>query len=104
MQRVRYMLEDDTLYRESFLVLDRTTESEPRRVALLAGVKNFEMRFLDPGAQLRGDELETEDWPEVWGVGAAVDGQAPPAAIEVRLELDGLGEVQWLYELPDAQN
>jgi general secretion pathway protein J len=102
MQRVRYMLEDETLYRESYLVLDRTRESEPRRVALLEGVTVFEMRFLDPGAQIRGDDLDTDDWPEVWGVGASVAGQVPPKAIELRLELTGLGEVQWLYELPGA--
>ena len=104
MQRVRYILEDDTLYRESFLVLDRTSESEPRRVALLEGVLAFEMRFLDANAQIRDNELETDDWPEAWGMGAGVVGQAPPGAIDVRLELDGLGEVRWLYELPGSQS
>jgi general secretion pathway protein J len=104
MQRVRYMVEDETLYRESYLVLDRSSETEPRRVALLEGVSGFEMRFLAPDAQLRSDELETEDWPEAWAVGGSAQDQAPPEAIELRLELDGWGEVRWLYELPRSRS
>jgi general secretion pathway protein J len=100
MQRVRYIVEDDTLYRESYLVLDRTTESEPQRVALLDGVIAVEMRFLDPGIQIRADDLETEDWPEAWAIGGTAAGEAPPEAIELRLELEDWGEVRWLYELP----
>ena len=102
MQRVRYVVEEETLYRESFLVLDRTSESEPQRVALLDGVQFFELRFLTSDIPLRGTELETDDWPEVWGVGPTAVGQAPPQAIELRMELADLGEVRWLYELPGA--
>ena len=104
MQRVRYVLEDDTLYRESYLVLDRTTESEPQRVALLEGVLLFEMRFMAANSQIRGEDLDTDDWPEAWGMGSSAAGQAPPGAVEVILELEDLGEVRWLYELPVSQN
>ena len=104
MQRVRYVVEEETLYRESYLVLDRSSETEPRRVALLEGVIGFEMRFLAPNIQLRSNELETEDWPEAWAVGGNAQGQVPPEAVELRLELEDWGEVRWLYELPQPRS
>lgn len=100
MQRVRYVLEDTTLYRENYLVLDRTNESEPQRVALLENVNAIEFRFLSPDFQLRGLDFEYDNWPEAWGVNGASNGVRPPEAVEVRLDLEDWGEVRWLYELP----
>jgi general secretion pathway protein J len=100
MQRVRYVLEDTTLYREHFLVLDRSSESEPLRVALLEDVTRMEFRFLTPGTQLPQGVIETENWPEAWAVGASGEATPPPEALEIRLELEDWGEVRWLYELP----
>ena len=100
MQRVRYIVEEETLYRESYLVLDRTRDSEPQRVALLEGVRNFEMRFLAPNIEIFADNFDSDDWPETWGVGPGSGAAAPPEAIELRMEVAGWGEVRWLYELP----
>ncbi len=101
LQRVRYRLEDDELWRESYTVLDRVGDSEPQRALLLEGVVSFELAFLSPQVTLRGAELDTDDWPDNWGLNASnsrlVD---PPQALELRLELEDLGEVRWLYELP----
>jgi general secretion pathway protein J len=102
MQRVRYVLEDTTLYREHFLVLDRTSETEPQRVALLEGVNFMEFRFLSAGAELRTGEFDTERWPEAWAVGNSGEAANPPEALEIRLELEGWGELRWLYELPQS--
>lgn len=102
MQRVRYVVEEETLYRESYRVLDRTQETEPQRVALLSGVIAIEMRFLPKSFEINLDDFETEPWPETWGVGAAVGAATPPQAVELRLELEDLGEVRWLYELPES--
>jgi general secretion pathway protein J len=104
MQRVRYVLEDTTLYREHFLVLDRTSESEPLRVALLEDVNFMEFRFLSASAELRIGELDTERWPEVWAIGGSGDVVRPPEALEIRLELEDWGELRWLYELPQADS
>ena len=82
----------------------KTTESEPQRVALLEGVLLFEMRFMAANSQIRGEDLDTDDWPEAWGMGSSAADQAPPGAVEVILELEDLGEVRWLYELPVSQN
>ena len=103
MQRVRYVLEDTTLYREHFLVLDRTSESEPLRVALLEGVNRVEYRFLGTATELRQGEFDTENWPEVWAISGTGEPAPAPGALEIRLELDDWGEVRWLYELPQAQ-
>jgi general secretion pathway protein J len=103
MQRVRYVLEDTTLYREQFQVLDRTNESEPQRVALLENVNTMEFRFLPDGFDLPvNDELETDRWPEAWGLDGGQGVNTLPQAVEVRLELEDWGEVRWLYEMPQS--
>lgn len=103
LQRVRYVLENTTLYREQFLVLDRTSESEPQRVALLEGVNLIEFRFLGRSTEVRQGPLETDTWPEAWAIGGTGDAVQPPGALEIRLELDDWGELRWLYELPVSQ-
>ena len=103
MQRVRYVLEDTTLYREHFLVLDRTSESEPLRVALLEGVNRVEYRFLGTATELRQGDFDTENWPEAWAISGTGEAAPAPGALEIRLELEDWGEVRWLYELPQAQ-
>ncbi len=101
MQRVRYIVEEETLYRESYPVLDRTSESEPRRVALLEGVLDFQLAFLGPGIELRVDEWDTEGWSDNWGISSGSSGQVPPPeALELRLDVEGWGELRWLYDLP----
>ncbi len=103
MQRVRYVLEDTTLYREQFQVLDRTNETEPQRVALLENVNLMEFRFLGDGIELAPNEIETENWPEAWGLNGGQGVNTVPEAVEVRLELEDWGEVRWLYELPQRE-
>ena len=100
MQRVRYILEDTTLYREYWLVLDRTSESEPLRVAVLEDVESIEFRFLPASFAVGPREFETDDWPEAWAVGGTGNGTGVPEAVEIRLTLEDWGEVRWLYELP----
>ena len=101
LQRVRYRLEDNILWRESYFVLDRTSESEVQRVELIRNVEEFEIAFLGSGTEVRGEELDTENWPLSWGVNASNRNVvAPPQALELRLELADWGELRWLYDLP----
>jgi general secretion pathway protein J len=101
MQRVRYRLEDDVLWRDSYATLDRTAETEPQKARLLTGVDDFQFAFLGQNVELRGEELDTEDWPDSWGVntggGVIVP---PPQALELILQLQDWGEVRWLYDIP----
>jgi general secretion pathway protein J len=104
LQRVRYALEDDVLWRESYTVLDRTAESEPQRAELLTGVDSFELAFLGENTEQRGEELDTQEWPDSWGV--SVDSRAivaPPQAVELTVLLQDWGELRWLYDLPAQQ-
>ncbi|MFT4767720.1 MAG: general secretion pathway protein J [Glaciecola sp.] len=105
LQRVFYYLEDDTLWRAYYTVLDRAVDAEPKRMALLRGVNTLELRFLDALENLEVDGdfvIDTRAWSRNWvadpGAGASVP--PPPVALELRLELDDLGELRRFYELP----
>jgi general secretion pathway protein J len=101
MQRVRYHLEDEILWRESYPVLDRTDETEASRVELLQGVLAFTVAFLGDGARLDAGSFDTEDWPRNWGIDSTQQGNAsPPQAVEIRLEIEGYGEVYRLFQVP----
>ena len=103
MQRVRYRLEDDILWRESYPVLDRTDETEVSRVELLRDVLAFRVAFLGDGVELEPDEFETEDWPQNWAIDYAGRGAIkPPEAIEVVLDVEGFGEIRRLFQLPGS--
>lgn len=101
LQRVHYYVEDDALWRESYLVLDRTAESEPQRVKLLDAVVDFQVRLLSPAVDWRGADADTDDWPDNWGINASDNAViAPPQGLELRLEMEDWGELRWLYDLP----
>jgi general secretion pathway protein J len=101
LQRIRYRLEDNILWRESYVVLDRSSESQVQRVELIRNVEEFEMAFLGAGTEVRGEELDTDKWPLSWGVNASNRNVvAPPQALELRLQLGDWGELRWLYDLP----
>ncbi|MDP4650697.1 MAG: type II secretion system minor pseudopilin GspJ [Haliea sp.] len=106
LQRVNYVWLDDSLWRESYWVLDRAGSTEPRRVRLLTGVARAQITFLQavdalgPGA--RGTEVDTRNWPDNWVVDTSQPGArlALPAALELTLELEDLGELRMLHALP----
>jgi general secretion pathway protein J len=100
LQRVRYLVEEETLWRESYTVLDRTGESEPQRVPLLEGVLEFQLAFLPEGLEIDPREVDTDDWDDSWATGSDQENAIPPRALEVRLELEGWGEIRRLYEVP----
>jgi len=106
MERVNYRLEDEALWRDSYPVLDRVADSEPREVLLLQGVEYLELRFLATLGQLQflsdSSDVDTRNWAENWVLDSSVPGTRllPPVAIEVRLQLDDIGEMRRLYALP----
>ncbi|MFK8047666.1 MAG: type II secretion system minor pseudopilin GspJ [Halioglobus sp.] len=106
LQRVNYLVEEDALWRESYAVLDRANDTEPSRVKLLEGIDYLELGFLSniDGVQTLSDRvtLDTTNWAENWLVDTSSPGAIlePPAAIELRLRLDDVGEMRRLYALP----
>lgn len=87
LQRVNYALEQRTLWRTYWQVLDRTRDSHPQRTPLLTEVVNFKLRFLD-------EQLE---WHEEWTSSETkTEKTLQLKAVEVTLNLNNWGELTWL--------
>ena len=91
-QRVAYELEDDTLYRIHWAVVDRTLSSVPVRNELLDGLEQLEIRFFSQSGQ-----WQTE-WPPL-GTSPEAGLTLRPRAVEVALYLEDLGKVWRLVEV-----
>ena len=105
LQRVRWWLEDERLWRGYFPALDRTAGMETVEIAILEGVERFELRFLPALSAVesdRNDVIDRRDWRDSWIVDLSQPGQmpSPPAAVEVLMEVAGLGELRRTYVLP----
>lgn len=94
LQRVAYVLENGTLRREHWRVLDATLTGETVRRELLDRVRAVRWRYMDPTRQWR------EQWPP-----QAVGGQPDqmlrvrPLAVEVTLELEDWGTLVRVFEV-----
>ncbi|PLW70333.1 type II secretion system minor pseudopilin GspJ [Pseudohalioglobus lutimaris] len=105
-QRVNYRLEDNSLWRDSYPVLDRAGDTEAQSALLLEDVDEIRLLFLDgvDGARSvgTGTELDTRGWTENWVSDTSRPGAGlgPPLAIEVRLQLSDWGEMRRIYALP----
>ncbi len=106
LQRVNYRLEDDILWRDSYPVLDRSGETQVQEVALLEGVEELRILFLDGTENARTvgqtTELDTRNWPESWISDTSQPDAVlrPPLAVELRLQLTDWGEMRRVYALP----
>jgi general secretion pathway protein J len=105
LQRVAYVLEDDQLVRLSWPVLDLAGPIEPQRAVLIDRVQRFDVRFLPSTSSLRvnrGVDIDRRLWQESWIADVSQPGTLvdPPVAVEVRVEIEGWGELERLYVLP----
>ncbi|MGV3590433.1 MAG: type II secretion system minor pseudopilin GspJ [Gammaproteobacteria bacterium] len=108
LQRVRYVLDDGRLWRQWWLVLDRSSESQaPQSALLLEGVERADVAFLAPAepgaAPVDFQSLTTgAPWVNDWSSARiGVDDVAPlPVAVDVKLVLADFGEVRRVVELP----
>ena len=105
LQRVGYFLDGDQLIRASYPVLDRTGAIEPREVVMLNDVEDFEVRFLASTNLLRVDrgvDIDKRLWQDSWIADVSQPGSVvePPVAIEVRLQVEGWGDIERVYVLP----
>jgi len=92
LQRVQYRLEEDTLVREYWPVMDRVLGMDGRVQELLNGVDEFELEYLD----------ESGEWQQTWPPlrSAAPAPGSLPRAIRYRLETRAFGEIVRLVEIP----
>lgn len=88
LQRVSYGLQDEALVRAGWTMVDRAPGSRAARATLLRGVEALELRVLDAAGQ----------WHETWPPLTAAQGL--PAAVEITLRLEDLGEIRRLFALP----
>lgn len=92
LQRVAWRIKEGELVREYWSTLDRGDERPPRTQVYFKEEAEPSMliRFMND------DELWVEDWPPV---SDGTTGNPFPRAIEVTIELDGLGEIRRLYRV-----
>lgn len=92
LQRVAYRLEENTLVRLDWPVLDRLAGSEPRRKEILDDVELVEIRYLDESLEWH------ENWPPL-GSENRVSAWLRPVAVEVSIELGDFGRITRLLEI-----
>lgn len=96
LQRVRYVLENEELWRESWSVLDRTSEEAgQRRTLLMKRVVNVELAFLGAQDSNAGDSPLGGEWLEQWDAADRL-----PLAVDIKLEVEGFGEVRRVFSIP----
>lgn len=90
LQRVAYHVEEETLYRLSWRVLDQAQDSQADKLAICHEVKSLELRYLD----------QEDNWHEQWPPNDPdYQGATIPKAIEVSLELTDWGKIVRLLPL-----
>jgi len=92
LQRVGYVLQEGTLYRAYWRVLDRTPDSEPALQAMLADVELVEFFAVD------GAGNQHSFWPRVDG--ATPDPSTRLAGVLMRIEIPPFGVVERLWPVP----
>lgn len=95
LQRVRYVLRDNVLYREYWMVLDAQIEPQPVSRRLLDGVKDFQVRYMDDARKWQ------DSWPPATPAGTTGQRELRwrPIAVEVSLTLNDWGTVTRLIEV-----
>jgi len=89
LQRIAYQIEDETLYRLSWSVLDGAGDESVRRLALLQGVEDMSFQFL-------GDVWDS-NWPPY---SSQSKSDILPKAVEMQLSLEHWGGIRRLFALP----
>jgi len=117
LQRVAYRIDGNKLFRDHWLVLDRTLSSEPVSLELLDNVRSVRLRFMDgnrewqdawpPEATNRAAATPGVGGPGVGGqgvggqgVGGPSGGSDRPLAVEVILDLEDWGSLNRVIEVP----
>lgn len=95
LQRVAYILENNTLRREYWPVLDALLSTQTIKRDLVTGVKSVTFRYMDVSRQWR------DQWPPQGLPGDPnVNLRARPIAVEVTVELDDYGKLRRVFEVP----
>lgn len=95
LERVTYVLENKTLRREHWPVLDALLSTQTIKRELLTGVRSVQFRYMDVTRQWR------DQWPPRALAGDPnVNLRSRPIAVEVTIDLDDWGKVRRVFEVP----
>ena len=93
LQHVAYRVEEETLYRNTWRVLDQAQDSVPVTLAICQDVESLQLRYLD----------HENNWHTQWPpIDTEYQGPVLPMAIEVSLTLKDWGKVVRLLPLVDT--
>jgi general secretion pathway protein J len=92
LERVVYQQDGKDLRRGRYAVLDRAAASLPELSSVRDRLRRFHLRYLDGEGRWLDAWPRRDDPPE-----------ALPRAVEFRLEIDGVGEITRLVELPSQR-
>ncbi len=95
LQRVGYLVQDDTLYRTYWPALDRAPDTEAVLQELLPGVTRIEFFAVDVSGN------EHSFWPLLGDY--ATDPSTALAGVGMRLEAEPFGEVERLWAVPSLR-
>jgi general secretion pathway protein J len=88
-ERAAYRRQQQRLLRLRWSALDRAPGSRPEESELLSGVSDFRLRYFGRNGR------EYDRWP------APGNTELRPRRVEVEIEVEGLGRIRRLLELPD---
>ena len=93
LQRIAYRIEENTLYRQTWQVIDRAQDSQPYQAKLCDKVSALQFRYLDNGGS----------WHEQWPPANSQSTASPiPKAIEITLELEDWGMIKRLLPMVEV--
>lgn len=90
-ERASYRRQQQNLLRLRWPVLDRAPGTRPDEVELLSGVSDFRLRYFSRSGR------EYDRWP------APGNTELRPRRVEVEIEVEGLGRIRRLLELPEIE-
>ena len=93
LQRVEYRYSEGGMWRWHRPVINQPSQDDPAKVELFDGVQEMQIRFLDTDTGGISSDLGGS-WREEW---AATE---PPVALELTLQLEDMGEIRRLFQLP----
>lgn len=93
MQRVRYFINDNTLYRRTWKQLDRAPQAAYQDQIVLKSLTAWHLRIRE------GDE-----WIESWPSQSELSKQSIPLAIEITLSMTNDTDLRWLFSMSQVSS
>jgi general secretion pathway protein J len=97
LQRVGYLLEEKTLYRITWPVLDRAQDTQSRRQQLFDGIEEISFSFFDQKME------QKSSWPPTQSSQSETPTATLPKGVEVVIETTDMGTLRRVFRAPESQ-